>query len=40
MRWAVTAEEPRSKSQPLVTHVVAEPEVQFHDAAPAPDSGK
>jgi hypothetical protein len=38
MRWAVSAEEPRNKAQPLVTHVVAEAEVLFHDnAPPAPE---
>ena len=34
LRWAVTAKEPKNTAQPLVTEVVAEKELTFHDAPP------
>ena len=36
MRWAVAAEQPRNAAQPLITHVVAEQELLFHDLPPSP----
>jgi hypothetical protein len=36
LRWGVAAEPPRNTAQPLVTQVVAEPELMFHDVPPSP----
>jgi hypothetical protein len=32
MRLGIAAEEPKGRNQPLVTHIVAEPEAHFHPA--------
>ena len=36
LRWAVVAVQPRNTAQPLVTEVVAQPDVLFRDAPPSP----
>jgi hypothetical protein len=36
LRWAITVEKPRGPGQPLITHLVAVPEITFHGGLPEP----